>query len=244
MIMLADDDGTYKISSSANKIFYSETSYTLTKANYNSYKQVLPNMVSEWGFDDANLTIYFPRLPGDCLVNQNEETCTRKRSFFDTEVQVVNVSHLGYRPIKDGHYIHKICPLVLQSNNALFNLIQSCMVQRILGIGDVGPRNHLVTPHSTADGPMRLYAIDMSDRGPQNISGENFVDKLFSHTTGRDCPLRHAINKLLTESHADRKREMHRSLDDLSQRAIASSVYFGRGIADSLMASVTEMLFA
>lgn len=209
------------ITTACKKAFYAKGSYENTKYNYLAFKTLCPELVSQWHFDDEQLTIHFPPLPGDSKMPFDpSKTCRLTKSFFDTSVYVIDVSMLNYRPIKDGKQKDLICPSILTNHKALFDLVKSCMVQRTLGIGDVSPRNHLLCKDPQHEDELVVHAIDMSDNSPTiNPNADTFVDKIFSARTGRDCPLREAINRLFTTDDLAKKDEMVKTCIDLCKRA-------------------------
>ena len=145
------------------KVFYDARAYKKTKLHYGWMKSLHPDMVSDWVFHDAIHQIYFPPPPG-CkpmpLINVELIDCT---TFDDVRIRVVDWSapNLPVFPLKIGSSLTANI-----DDMDTFRLVQCCITQRMLGIGDVSPRNVLVQKLDGAmEGapPHRLWIIDMSD---------------------------------------------------------------------------------
>jgi len=238
-VVLESDAETNQLTGIATKIFYSQASYVKTRRQYEKFKAILPDMVSEWEFDDAGLTITFPRLPGTSPITPIEgENFTLRDSFFETKLKVVDVSNFGYNVLKVKSHVD---PRVVASPRLLVDLITSVVVQRAIGITDVGPRQFLCfdDPNRVQDcndafdpsdpSPLtRLLAIDMSDgstyddatrdalfRG--NTLTEALLGGMASGKLAKDCVLRKAIDEF--GHHASHKHTWKEHLRQVLFRA-------------------------
>lgn len=209
-VVLEYDAEANQLTGITTKIFYSQASYAKTRRQYENFKAILPGTVSEWEFDDAGLTITFPRLPATSPITPIEgENFTLRDSFFETKLKVVDVSKFGYNVLKVKSHVD---PRVVASPRLLCDLITSVVVQRAIGITDVGPRQFLCFDDTNREydcsdpSPLTcLLAIDMSDgstyddatrdalfRG--NTLTQALLGGMASGKLAKDCVLRKAID--------------------------------------------------
>jgi len=238
-VVLEYDAEANQLTGIATKVFYSQASYAKTRRQYENFKAILPEMVNEWEFDDAGLTITFPRLPETMPITPIEgENFTLRDSFFETKLKVVDVSKFGYNVLKVKSHVD---PRVVASPRLLCDLITNVVVQRAIGITDVGPRQFLCfddtnrvqgcnDPSDPSEpSPLtRLLAIDMSDGSTYDdatrdalFRGNTLTEALFggmaSGKLAKDCVLRKAIDEF--GQHASHKDVLKQHLRHVLLRA-------------------------
>ena len=201
-VLLEYDAEANRLTGRATKVFYSQPSYEKTRRQYESFKSVLPNMVNAWHFDDQAKTITFDIPPGTTPVTPIEgNSYTVRDSFFGTKLKVVDVSKFGYKVMKVKS---ETDARVLASPDLLMDFVIAVVVQRAMGITDVGPRQFLCV---NDEGATKLIAIDMSDGTTYDeanrtslFQGNTFTDALFAGSAsgklGKDCALRKALDQL------------------------------------------------
>jgi len=204
--LLEHDAETNSLTGRATKIFYSYPSYVKTRRHYEAFKSVLPNMVNEWLFNDQYMAITFDIPPGTTPITPIEgESYTVRDSFFGTKLKVVDVSKFGYTVMKVKS---ETDARVLASPSLLFDFVTAVVVQRAMGITDVGPRQFLcVNNEKNETDPVELMAIDMSDGTTYEpdaraslFKGDTFTNSLFAGSAsgklGKHCALRRALDAL------------------------------------------------
>ena len=209
-VLLHYDPACNQLTGRATKVFYSRDSYRKTRMQYEMFKGGFPSMVNDWVFNDDILTIEFPPLPGtNPIVPVEGESYTILDSFFDTKLKVVDVSKFGYTVLKVKSHVD---PRVLASPRLMIDFITSIVLQRAIGITDVGPRQFLCIEdidRAQDDGDpfpvTQLMAIDMSDGATYDdatrewlFRGDTLTEAIFHSTAsgklGKDCPLRKTID--------------------------------------------------